>query len=166
MTKNNNYIINPDTGQLIRIGGVTFQQLVFTYYDFINGELIRRASAPPPATRYYYYNVETGRLIRAGSRRYQELINNGWNIEEYYYLMPPWVVTSNNNDDIQQTLDTVQEAGNFIYQRNQQQRPLTYENIMVRYKDKLDNINISLCRECFIPIEIEEDKYCTDCKSK
>lgn len=152
MTEHNNNIINPDTGRVIRIGGATFQQLIFTNYDFINGELIRRATAPPPATRYYYYNTETGRLILAGSRRYRELINNGWDIDNDYYLIPPGVFPNNN------------ETRNILHQRNQQQIPLNYDNIMIRYKDNLDNINISLCRECFIPIEKEEGEHCTDCK--
>ena len=41
------YIINPETGRRIRVGGVTFNHLIFTSHDFINGELIRRATAPP-----------------------------------------------------------------------------------------------------------------------
>jgi hypothetical protein len=39
------YTINPLTGRQIKVGGDVFNQLTFTAYDFINEELIRRASA-------------------------------------------------------------------------------------------------------------------------
>ena len=154
MVEHNNHIINPDTGWVIHIGGATFQQLIFNDYDFINGELVWRTITPSPATRYYYYNTETGQLILAGSRRYQELMNNGWDIENDYYLIPPWVV-SNNNYNMQEGLP--------IYNYNIQEGP-NYNNIIIRYQERLDKTNISLCREWLIPIEKEEGEYCTDCK--
>ena len=40
------YIINLETGRRIRVGKVTFNHLIFTSHNFINGELIRRATAP------------------------------------------------------------------------------------------------------------------------
>jgi hypothetical protein len=86
----NQYTINPLTGRTIRIGSPTFCQLVFDAYDFINGELIRRDSAPALPNRPSYLNTETNRLISFGSRRYRELINAGWEIEEDYYIVPPW----------------------------------------------------------------------------
>ena len=64
------YTINPLTGRRIRIrvGGSTFNQLIYDAYDYINGELIRRTTAPPLAARQYFYNTETDRLICWGSR--------------------------------------------------------------------------------------------------
>ena len=83
------YIINPETGRRIRVGGITFNHLIFTSHDFINGELIRRATAPSPTPRQYFLNTQTNRLIQAGSRRYHEMIRTGWDIIEDYYLIPP-----------------------------------------------------------------------------
>ena len=71
-------------------------------------------------------------------------MNNGWDIENDYYLISPWVVSNNNYD--------IQEEGP------------NYNNIMIRYQERLDKANVSLCRECLIPIEKEEGEYCTDYK--
>jgi len=68
------YIINPETGRKIRVGGVTFNHLIFTSHDFINGELVCRATAPPLIPRQYFLNTQTNRLIQADSRRYHETV--------------------------------------------------------------------------------------------
>src|SRR3989337_1282533 len=88
MTRRNT-VINPLSGRAIQISGNTYNQLVITAYDHINGELVRRESAPPLPFRRYYLNIETGRSILVGSRRYNEYINAGWKILEDYYLIPP-----------------------------------------------------------------------------
>ena len=135
--------INPLTGRPIQIGGTAFNLLVFTAYDFINGELVRRESAPPIPPKKYYYNTVTSRRILADSRRYYELINANWSIVEDYYLIPP-----------------------------ADQPTITYEQIMDTHKDTLINLGITLCRECFIPIaarsssQLSEIEYCKDCNAK
>ena len=133
--------INPLTGRPIQIGGTAFNLLVFTAYDFINGELVRRESAPPIPPKKYYYNTVTSRRILADSRRYYELINANWSIVEDYYLIPP--------------------ADN---------PTITYEQIMDTHKDTLINLGITLCRECFIPIASSLQQpgieYCEDCNAK
>ena len=101
------YIINPETGRRIRVGGITFNHLIFTSHDFINGELIRRATAPPPTPRQYFLNTQTNRLIQAGSRRYHEMIQTGWDIIEDYYLIPP-------GELVAETIAMVQDLGNEI----------------------------------------------------
>ena len=101
------YVINPETGRRIQIGGVTFNHLIFTSYDFINGELVRRATAPPPTPRQYFLNTQTNRLIQAGSRRYHEMIRTGWDIIEDYYLIPP-------GESVAETIAMVQDLGNEI----------------------------------------------------
>ncbi|PKY61155.1 hypothetical protein RhiirA4_485748 [Rhizophagus irregularis] len=55
----------------------------------------------------------------------------------------------------------VQELGNQIAQENLN-RPLTYEQLMNRHRDQLTKLNISLCRECFIPIGKEEGEHCNE----
>ena len=135
---------NPLTGRPIKIGGNVFNQLVFDAYDFINEELVRRESAPPIPPRQYYYNTITSRRILAGSRRYHELINANWDIEEDYYLVPPQAVPM----VIQSPLD----------------RPTTYEQIMATHRDTLANLNITLCKECFHPIKLEDGDHCDSCK--
>lgn len=146
------FVTNPLTGRLIQVGGNTFNRLTFEAYDFINGELIRRESAPPIPPRDYYYNVLTGRRIIAGSRRYYELIRAGWDIEEDYYLIPPWM-----EDEVAEELI----HGNRRY-RQQQTRPVTYEQIMATHRDTLAELNVSLCHECLIPVK-RENEYCKDC---
>ena len=37
-----NTVINPLTGRAIQIGGATYNQLIISAYDHINGELVRR----------------------------------------------------------------------------------------------------------------------------
>ena len=80
MTRNT--IINPLTRRAIQIGRDTYNRLIITAYDHINGELVRRESAPPLASNIYYFNVLTNRSIRHGSRRYNELMQAGWEIED------------------------------------------------------------------------------------
>ena len=58
----------------------------------------------------------------------------------------------------------VQELGNQIAQENLNY-PLTYEQLMNRHRDRLTKLNISLCRECFIPIGKEEGEHCNECVS-
>ncbi|GES99913.1 hypothetical protein GLOIN_2v1878227 [Rhizophagus clarus] len=57
---------------------------------------------------------------------------------------------------------TVQELGNQIAQENLF-HSLTYEQLINRYHNRLTKLNISLCRECFIPIGKEEGEYCNEC---
>ena len=61
----------------------------------------------------------------------------------------------------------VQELGNQIAQECQVDRnlnhPLTYEQLMNRYRDRLTKLNISLCQECFIPIGKEEGEHYNEC---
>ena len=121
--------INPLTGRPIQIGGTAFNLLVFTAYDFINGELVRRESAPPISPKKYYYNTVTSRRILADSRRYYELINANWSIVEDYYLIPP-----------------------------ADQPTITYEQIMDTHKDTLIKLNITLCRKYSHPIKLEKEE--------
>src|ERR1041385_3854943 len=90
MNRPRNTVTNPLTGRTIQIGGFVYNQLLFEAYDHINGELVRRETAPRLAPRQYYLNTETNRLIYARSRRYFELMRAGWDIKEDYYLIPPW----------------------------------------------------------------------------
>ena len=149
----NRYIINPETGRTIRVGGVTFCQLIFSFYDFINEELVRRVTAPPPVPRRYFFNTQTNRLIGACSRRYYEYIRAGWEIEEDYYLVPPWMsiewqaILENNH-------------------RRQRQPIQSYEQIMATHGNRLADLNVSLCRKCLIPIGREEGDHCNDCQSE
>lgn len=153
------FVINPLTGRTIQVGGVVFNRLVLGAYNFINGELVRREDAGPVPPREYYFNILTGRRILAGSRRYYELIRAQWDIEEDYYLIPPWI-----------EVDVAQELMDNDRRRNLPQReelPVTYEQIMATHRDTLANLNISLCRECFMPIKKEDNpeeaEYCKDC---
>ncbi len=150
-------VTNPLTGRLIKIGGSVFNQLVFEAYDFINGELVRRNSAPPIPPREYYYNIITRRRVLSGSKRYHELINDNWNIESDYYLIPPWI----NINIPGLILNEDREH------REQSERNISYEQIMNRHRDTLNNLNITLCRACFIPIKIEDTikDYCNECQS-
>ena len=63
----------------------------------------------------------------------------------------------------------VQDLGNEIARRRKNvdaNRPSTYEEIMDRHRNTLANLNITLCRNCLIPIKKENDtttEYCEDC---
>ena len=111
-------VTNPLTGRDILVGGITYNWLIIDAYDYINGELIRRQSAPPIAPSQYYYNIHTNRLIRRGSRRYYEYIRAGWDIEEDYYLIPPWLSgreadTIINNINRRQNIESQSQANDY-----------------------------------------------------
>ena len=156
------YVINPLTGRNIRVGGSTFCQLLYTTCDFINGELVRRATVTPvqEAQRINYLNTETNRLITYGSRRYRQLIGAGWEIENDYYLIPPWRSAEVHARALAEVIIPEQRDAQYA-------RPdpvsMTYEQLMNRHRDYLLELNISLCRECFYPIKLEEGEYCEQC---
>ena len=155
-------VINPETGRTIRVGGNTYNRLVITAYDFINGELVRRENAPPLNPRIRYYNMLTSRWVYRDTRTYNTLIRAGWEIEDDYYLMPP--VESLFRDEIEWDLAMVQDAGLLINRREYRSPLPNYENIMAIYGERLANLNITLCRECFYAIKPEDGKYCNDCR--
>ncbi|GBC50832.1 hypothetical protein GLOIN_2v1769754 [Rhizophagus irregularis DAOM 181602=DAOM 197198] len=43
-------------------------------------------------------------------------------------------------------------------------RERTFEELMVTHRDALAKLNITLCRECFHPIKLEEGEYCDSCR--
>jgi hypothetical protein len=51
-----------------------------------------------------------------------------------------------------------------IESANSNIREITYENILLAHKDALENLNITLCRECFHPIKADEGEYCDSCQ--
>jgi hypothetical protein len=161
-----NAVINPLSGRTIRVGGDTYNRLIITAYDHINGELVRRESAPPITPRRYYLNTLSNRLIRHGTRTFLELIRAEWEIEDDYYLMPP--TGSLFRHEVEQDLAIIREAGLEIVQRRERserrpENPTTYEGLMAIHGEALANLNISLCRECFYPLKPEEGEYCNDC---
>ena len=174
MSEANRYTTNPETGRRICIGGVTFNNLTFTTYDFINGELVRRENAPPPSPRIHYYNTVTDRLIRYGTRTYFDLIRAGWEILEGYYLIPPdlFRLTREDREDYEQFIATIQDAGHELEERRRQplaqrttrQEPANFEDIMAVHGERLANLNVTLCRECLYAIKPEDGDYCNDCR--
>jgi hypothetical protein len=158
MSRVRNAVINPLTGRTIQIGGSVYNQLLFDAYDHINSELVRRETAPPPSPRQYYLNTETNQLIYACGRRYFELMRNGWEIEEDYYLIPPWRSV--------ETQAILARAERKFTRRLSNNTPLSYEQIMETHRDRLVELNITLCKNCLIPIKLEErpeHEYCNDC---
>jgi hypothetical protein len=43
-------------------------------------------------------------------------------------------------------------------------RERTYEEIMVTHRDKLAILNITLCKECLLPVKMDEKEYCNSCR--
>ena len=115
--------------------GDTFNQLTFTAYDYINGELVRRANVPPLELRQLFYNIETGRLIHACTRRYYEYIRAGWEIEDDYYLVLPYRSIEYLTQDDQRARNITPNL----------QNPSNYDNIMAVHRERLANLNITLC---------------------
>jgi hypothetical protein len=150
----NEFTTNPETGRSIRVNGALFRQLLYDRYDYINGELVIRANAPPPEIKRYFFNTLTNRRIIGGGRRYYDLIHAGWEIEEDYYLVPPEVISS----DLAHA-----EA---LLHSHASSRPPTYERIMAVHRERLTNLNITLCRECLSAMKLEDGEYCDDCLEK
>jgi len=141
--------INPKTGREICVGGARFCQLIYEGYDFINGSLVRRETAPPPETRIFVHNVVTNRSILVGGRQYKSYIRAGWILGENESLLYPPEDTE---------IDTNSPG---LVPRN---TPITYEEIMAVHRGNLTNLNLTLCRECLCAIKIEEGEYCRDHK--
>lgn len=142
----NRNTINPKTGREIRIGGACFCKLLYEGYDYINGSLVRRETAPPPETRIFVHNVVTNRSILVGGRQYKSYIRAGWILDENESLLCP-------------PEDTEINTG-FVPRKS----PTTYEEIMEVHRENLTNLNLTLCRECLCAIKIEEGEYCRDHK--
>ena len=148
------YTINPLTGRRIKIGEDTFNRLTFTAYNYINRELVRKANVPPSELQQFFYNIETDRLIYACTRRYYEYIRAEWEIEADYYLIPPY-------RSIEYLTQVVQRARNITPNL---QNPSNYDTMMAVHRERLANLNMTLCRECFLAIKLEEGEYCNDCR--
>jgi hypothetical protein len=151
-TNTNQYVTNPLTGRIIRMGGPTFCRLLYHDCDFINGELIQRNNTPP-IQEARYLNTETNRLITFGSRRYHQLIHAGWEIENDYYLTPPW-----RSAEVH-----ARALADIVAPEPARRIPMTYEQLMDKHRNSLIELNITLCRECLHPIKIEEGEYCEQC---
>jgi hypothetical protein len=87
------YTTNPLTGRQIQVNGTTFNRLFVEGYDYIDGRLVRRQNAPPIQRRYEYINIETGRIVREGSRTFRYLMRLGYHTlwdsinEDNYYII-------------------------------------------------------------------------------
>ena len=108
----------------------------------------------------------TNRLIHAGSKHYQEMINSEWDIVDDYYLISPY-----NKEDrkaVNKTIAMVQVIRNDNISRRQvcAEPSLTYENLMAIHEERLASLNISLCRKCFMAIKLEKGEYCIKCKTQ
>src|SRR6185295_19877638 len=111
--------INPKTGREIRIGGACFCKLLYEGYDYINGSLVRRETAPPPETRKFVHNVVTNRSILVGGRQYKSYIRAGWILDENESkFYPP------------------EDSPRLVPRNN----PTTYEEIMEVHREKLTNL--------------------------
>lgn len=143
----NRFVTNPDTGRKIRVGGTLFCKLLFDRYDFIGGEFVRRAWTPD-IVRRYVYNTVTHRRILVDGRQYNGYIRAGWEVDNQNQISPPGVVGPLLQEDT----------------RHEIQIPTTYEELMAIHGERLANLNITLCRECFIGIDIKEGEFCNDHK--
>jgi hypothetical protein len=141
------YITNPDTGRKIRVGGTLFCKLLYDRYDFIQGEFVRRAWTPD-IVRRYVYNVVTHRRVLVDGRQYNTYIQNGWEVNNQNQIFPP---------------DHLWELPQENARRENHILP-TYENLMAIHGERLANLNVTLCRECFIAIKIEEGEFCNEHK--
>jgi hypothetical protein len=176
----NRYTTNPLTGRTIRVGGPTFNQLVMDAYDYLDNGLVRRDTAPPlPRERSSYLNIETGRIVQYGTRTYFYLVQNaGYDIVEDYYLVPPrYAQIAWYSQDILHWQDTqirLEMLNNILNQQIAEEarqfighRPRGADNsqrdVQLR---RLTELNIALCKECQMPVnlnELPESGLCTDC---
>ena len=183
----NSYTTNPLTGRTIRVGGPTFNQLVMGAYDYIDGRLVRRATAPsPPAEPRNYLNVETGRMVQWGTRTYFMLIRDaGYEIIEDYYLVPPRFAfvawrspsllraynTEQRIEALDEALDRLHheielEATHQFVEPRQSRADNQQREAQLR---RLTELNIALCRECQMPVnlnELPENGLCEDCSKE
>ena len=83
----NTYINNSLTGRQIRVVGNVFNRLIVESHDFIDGRLVLRQDMSPPQDPPQYLNVNTGRMVRHGTRTYFGLIEDDYEIIDDYYLI-------------------------------------------------------------------------------
>jgi hypothetical protein len=84
----------------------------------------------------------------------------GWDIEEDYYLIPPW-----RSVETQAIIAQAERQITRQFDRSNN-TPLSYEQIIETHRPKLIELNITLCKNCLIPIKLEErpeHQYCNDC---
>ena len=191
----NRYTTNPLTGRTIRVGSSTFNQLVLEAYDYLDSGLVRRATAPPPpSVRGSYLNVSTGRMVQFGTRTYYNLIRMGdYEIIEDYYLVPPRyaeIAQSNPSllylQDTQVRLDYLETARNITVHHAEWERlNPSYRQVVEESRQftrqrrreaqreeqsrRLAELNIALCRECQMPVnlnELPESGLCEDCSKE
>jgi hypothetical protein len=160
----NNYTRNPLTERVIRIGGTTFNQLVMDAYDFIDGRLVRRQNAPPPLETFHYFNIDTGRMVRYGTRTYFSLIDARYEfVEDYYLVLSHLVEVAIYFPHILR--ENPQNAANRLEQIAVERRVLSLEEL---HRARLEQINIELCRECLMPENPNElaDGFCGECHAE
>ncbi|GBC44008.2 hypothetical protein GLOIN_2v1783661 [Rhizophagus irregularis DAOM 181602=DAOM 197198] len=190
------YITNPITGRPIRVGGDTFNRIVMESHDYIDESLVRRQTAlPPPQEQPVYLNTDTGRYIQHGTRTYHRLVKSDYEVVENYYLVryeeeeliEEIINETRYNEenldgqrltfnDIQQIRAAIQadqdEYDDFILQQDMTNgtpssgpsgRPRTLKDHALKFAE----LNIELCRKCFIPVSPSDltDKLCKDCAS-
>ncbi|GBB99187.1 hypothetical protein RclHR1_03440020 [Rhizophagus clarus] len=188
------YTINPLTGRTIRIGSSTFNQLVIEAYDYLDSRLVRRATAPQlTEAKQSYLNIETGRMVQYRTRTYFYLIQRAYEIIEDYYLVPPRFVEITQSypfllylQDTQRRLEFLDVAlrrVNFYAERdrlNSNYRRIVKESrqfVERRQREtqqeaqlkKLTELNIVLCKECQMPVNLNklpESGLCEDCSKE
>lgn len=180
----NQYTVNPLTGRPILINGTTFNRLIIEAYDFLGGRLVRRATAPP--LRDYsesYLNIVTGRMVRHGTRVYQQLIDGGrFEIVADEYLIPSelvdaaYTVLSQPNPNM--SYEHLRELTNFgpdylldysmigpDYARARLRRDnRASREHRAQQMDRLGELGLALCNECQMPINVGKE-LCEECQT-
>jgi hypothetical protein len=84
----------------------------------------------------------------------------GYYVTQYYNRLRSESLQSEMQERLRLVIQEIQER------LRSETRERTYEKIMVAHRDKLAILNIILCRECLLPIKMEEGEYCDNCRPK
>src|SRR3954452_17574254 len=79
----------------------------------------------------------------------------GYYVTQYYNRLRSESLRSEMQERLQLVIQEIQES-----LRSER----TFEQIMVVHRDRLANLNITLCKECLILIKMDEGEYCDNCR--
>ena len=84
----------------------------------------------------------------------------GYYVVQYYDRLQSESLRSEIGERLRLVIQEIQKSLRFNMQK------VTFEQIMVAHRDRLAILNISLCREYFLPMKMDEGEYCDSCRPK
>jgi hypothetical protein len=128
-----------------------------------SGKVCGRACIRPEGCRFHWKSKkrilcsDCGKPTASACGRCPDHVR-GYYVTQYYNRLRSESLQSEMQERLRLVIQEIQER------LRSETRERTYEEIMVAHRDKLAILNIILCRECLLPIKMEEGEYCDNCR--